>query len=142
MMNALVEDYFRYDELAQMEAEAIRHNITGSDTEVLEHRELDEVPRPRELISNVEIGEKENQSPDQTDNQQVIQRFRIYSDAETDAFLKENKNTGQKTKSDMKIVTDFFRSVGEFRDPATIPSSELESLLARFFLGVRKRDSI
>jgi hypothetical protein len=31
-----------------MEAEAIRHNITGSDTEVLEYRELDEVPRPRE----------------------------------------------------------------------------------------------
>jgi Mg2+ and Co2+ transporter CorA len=49
MMDALVEDYFRYDELAQMEAEAIRHNITGSDTEVLEYRELDEVPR--ELIS-------------------------------------------------------------------------------------------
>ena len=47
---------------------------------------------PKELISNVEIGEKENQSPDQTDNQQVIQRFRIYSDAETDAFLKESKN--------------------------------------------------
>jgi hypothetical protein len=31
-MDALVEDYFRYDELAQMEAAAIRHNITGSDT--------------------------------------------------------------------------------------------------------------
>ena len=28
MIDALVEDYFRYDELAQMEAEAIRHNIT------------------------------------------------------------------------------------------------------------------
>lgn len=111
MMDALVEDYFRYDELAQMEAEAIRHNITGSDTEVLEYRELDEVPR--ELISNVEIGEKENQSPDQTDNQEVVQRFRIYSDAETDAFLKENKNknTGQKTKSDMKIVTDILNTV-------------------------------
>ena len=123
-----------------MESEAIRHNITGSDTEVLEYRELDK--EPRELISNVEIGETENQWPDQTDNQEVVQRFRIYSDAETDAFLKENKNknTGQKTKSDMKIVTDFFRSVGEFRDPATIPSSELDSLLARFLLGVRKRD--
>jgi hypothetical protein len=43
----------------------------------------------------------------------VVHRFRIYSDAETDAFLKENKNknTGQKTKSDMKIVTDFFSHV-------------------------------
>jgi hypothetical protein len=39
----------------------------------------------------------------------VVHRFRIYSDAETDAFPKENKNknTGQKTKSDMKIATDF-----------------------------------
>ena len=109
MMDALVEDYFRYDQLAQMETEAIRHTITGSDTEVLENRELDEVLR--ELISNVEIDEKQDQWPDQTDNQEVVQRFRIYSDAETDAFLKEskNKNTGQKTKSDMKIVTDFFR---------------------------------
>ena len=72
----------------------------------------------------------------------MVQRFRVYSDAETDAFLKENKNknTGQKTKSDMKIVSDFFRSVGELRDLAIILSSELDSLLARFFLGVRKRD--
>jgi serine/threonine protein kinase HipA of HipAB toxin-antitoxin module len=62
IMDALVEDCFRYEELAQMEAEAIRHNITGSVTEVLEYRELDEVPR--ELISNVEIGGKENPSPD------------------------------------------------------------------------------
>jgi hypothetical protein len=54
---------------------------------------------PRELISNVEIGEKENQSPCQADIHEVVQRFRIYSDAETDAFLKEKKpkNTGQKT---------------------------------------------
>ena len=110
-MDALVEDYFRYDELTQMEAAAIRHNTTGSDIEVLEYRELDEVPR--KLISNIEIGEKENQSPDQADNQEVVQRFRIYSDAETDAFLEEskNKNTGQKTKSDMKIVTDILNIV-------------------------------
>jgi hypothetical protein len=59
MMDALVEDYFRYDQLAQMETEAIRHTITGSDTEVLENRELDEVLR--ELISNVEIDEKQDQ---------------------------------------------------------------------------------
>ena len=96
-MDALEEDYFRFHELAQMEAEVIRHNITGSDTEVLEYRELDEVPR--ELISNVEIGEKKNQWPDQTDNQEVVQRFRIYSDAETDAFLKEKKTRTRVRKS-------------------------------------------
>jgi hypothetical protein len=39
MMDVRVENYFRYDELGQMEAEAIRYNITGSDTEVLEYRE-------------------------------------------------------------------------------------------------------
>jgi hypothetical protein len=37
---ALVEDYFRSDDLAQMETEAIRHNITGSDTEVLEYEDF------------------------------------------------------------------------------------------------------
>ena len=40
MMDALVEDYFRSDDLAQMETEAIRHNITGSDTEVLEYEDF------------------------------------------------------------------------------------------------------
>ena len=63
MMDALVEDYFRYDELAQMETEAIRHNITGSDTEVLEYRELNEVPK--ELISNVVIDKKKKRISDQ-----------------------------------------------------------------------------
>jgi hypothetical protein len=29
MQDALVEDYFRYEELAEIEAEAIRHNMTG-----------------------------------------------------------------------------------------------------------------
>ena len=74
----------------------------GSDTEVLEYRELDKVPR--ELISNVEIGEKENQSPDQTDNQEVVHRFRIYSDAETDAFLKENKNKTRTQVRKPKVI--------------------------------------
>ena len=56
-MDGLVEDYFRYDDLAQMEAEAIRHNITGSDTEVLEYEYFYEVHE--ELISDVlELGEK------------------------------------------------------------------------------------
>ena len=49
-------------------------------------------------FENEEIGEKENQSPDQTDNQEVVQRFRIYSDPETDAFLKENKTRTRVTK--------------------------------------------
>lgn len=39
IMDALVEDCFRYDDLVQMEVEDIRHNIIRSDTEVLECRE-------------------------------------------------------------------------------------------------------
>jgi len=31
MIDALVEDYFRYDDLPQMEAEAIRHNCSCID---------------------------------------------------------------------------------------------------------------
>lgn len=39
IMDTLVEDYFRYDDLVQMEVEDIRHNIIRSDTEVLEYGE-------------------------------------------------------------------------------------------------------
>ena len=44
MIDALVEDYFLYGDLAQMEVEAIQHNINRSDTEVPENGELEEAP--------------------------------------------------------------------------------------------------
>jgi hypothetical protein len=57
-------------------------------------------------------------------------------------FLEENlnKNTKTKTKSDMKVITDLFTSIGEERAPGQIPPKDLDSIMARFFLGVLKKD--
>ena len=55
MMDALVEDYFRSDDLAQIETEAIRHNITGSDTEVLEYEDFTRCLGSSDVL---ELGEK------------------------------------------------------------------------------------
>ena len=60
-------------------------------------------------------------------------------------FLEENlnKNTKTKIKSDMKVTTDFFTSIGEERAPGQIPPKTLTVLsqcMARFFLGVLKKD--
>jgi hypothetical protein len=112
MMDALVEDYFRYDELAQMESEAIRHNITGSDTEVLEYRELDK--EPRELISNVEIG-------DPNGPEEIRNYFHM-----TFGFLTR------------VLVFVFFQECICFC--IRINFEELDSSLARLCLGARKRD--
>jgi hypothetical protein len=40
----------------------------------------------------------------------------------------------------MKVITDFFTSIGEERAPGQIPPKELDSIMARFFLGVLKKD--
>ena len=45
-------------------------------------------------------------------------------------FLEENlnKNTKTKTKSDMKVITDLFTSIGEERAPGQIPPKTLTVL--------------
>ncbi|XP_045159791.1 uncharacterized protein KIAA1958-like [Mercenaria mercenaria] len=70
------------------------------------------------------------------------QRFATVEDGDTDSFIEENKNknTSYQTKSDLKIFSDWAQSVGELRPVETIPMEELDSLLARFYLAVRKRD--
>ena len=49
-----------------------------------------------------------------------------------------NKKT--KTKSDMKVITDLFTSIGEERAPGQITPKDLVSIMARFLLGVLKKD--
>ena len=44
MQDALVEDYFMYEELAEMEAEAIRHNMTGVKNNNIYYEEVNAVP--------------------------------------------------------------------------------------------------
>ncbi|CAG2226547.1 unnamed protein product [Mytilus edulis] len=147
MMDALVEDIFRYEELAELEAQAIRHNVTGVANSV-RYEELEvevevEQPTMPQTHMTAQLVRDDDQDDDNKENdEESVGRFKIYTDEETDQFLdiNKNKNTGSKTKSDVKIVRDFFVSVGEMRDPTKILPKELDSLLARFILGVRKRD--
>jgi hypothetical protein len=68
-------------------------------------------------------------------------RFQLVSEEDCDIFIKENenKNTYYKTKSDIKLLFDWMKSVSEHRDLEDIPPQELDVLLARFFLGKYSR---
>lgn len=40
----------------------------------------------------------------------------------------------------MKVITDFFTSIAKERAPGQIPPKDHDSIMARFFLGVLKKD--
>ena len=111
MQDALVEDYFRNEELAEIEAEAIRHNMTGVKNNNIYYEEVNAVPN--ELDPEPE--DDENNSDEVLDNFETENnsggeaKFQFFSDEDTDAFITEQRNvyTKQKTKSDIKIVKDF-----------------------------------
>ena len=69
-------------------------------------------------------------------------RFSYVSLEDTDKFLMDNinKNTAYKTKADVKIFTEWLHEMGEERPFQEVPASEMDSLLARFILSVRKKD--
>jgi len=62
--------------------------------------------------------------------------FRVDSEDDCDLFIKENenKNTMYKTTSDVNLFNDWTSLIGEEWDIVDIQASELDSLLARFFL--------
>ena len=93
---------------------------------------------PAESADTLDIDVNNNQSnPDKSSN-----RFKDVSQEDTDAFLLENinKNTAYKTKGDLRIFTEWLQQYGEERDFHEISGSEMDSLLARFCLSVRKKD--
>ena len=98
-------------------------NISEIESPNYEYVELDLLNLPRDLSTHLN---------EDSDNQKETGGF----------FLEENlnKNTKTKTKSDMKVITDFFTSIGEERALGQIPPKELDSIMARFFLGVLKKD--
>lgn len=69
-------------------------------------------------------------------------RFSDVSLEDTDKFLVDtvNKNTLYKTRTDVKTFQDWLIEIGEARDFKEIPPKEMDGLLARFCLGVRKKD--
>jgi hypothetical protein len=134
--NALIEDYFRYDDLSRMEADDILMNISEIEDPNYEYVELDLLNLPRDLSTNLN-----EDSDHQKENVVPSKMFRMLTDEETGVLLEKNlnKNTKTKTKSDMKVITYFFTSIGEERAPGQIPPpppKDLDSIMARFFLGV------
>ncbi|CAC5424635.1 unnamed protein product [Mytilus coruscus] len=114
MMDALVGDIFRYEELAELEAEAIRHNVTGVTNSVrYEELEVEQPTMPQTNMTAQLLRDDDYDDDNKENDEESVGRFKIYTDEETDQFLdiNKNKNTGSKTKSDVKIVRDFFISV-------------------------------
>ena len=142
MQDALVEDYFMYEELAEMEAETIRHNMTGVKNDNIYYEEVNAVPNELDPEGDENNSHEVLDNFETENNSRGEARFQFFSDEDTDAFITEQRNgyTKRKTKSDIKIVKDFFATIDELRNPADIPLKELDSLLARFYLGARKKD--
>ena len=70
-------------------------------------------------------------------------RFRDVSEVETDRFIEDmkNNNTKRKTICDVKLLHSWMEAkLGDRRRAEFIPPSELDSVLARFFLSIRKPD--
>ena len=69
-----------------------------------------------------------------------VRFLHVFSD-ETSRFIDEmkNNNTKMKTKSDMKILSEWLHGDNELRVVEDIPTAELDQYLARFFLSVRSK---
>jgi hypothetical protein len=136
MMEVLAHDIMRYETLSEPSdlfalASALVGNAPNDQYTVIELN----VPAVPQVAQPTPI-DKENIEPLPEDDQEGC--FKAVTDEDTDKFLRDNinKNTNYKTKSDMDIFTDWLRSNMEFRDVTDIPAIELDSLLARFYLGI------
>lgn len=89
-----------------------------------------------------QLGESDNDYISIDDQPADRPRFATVNDEDTMSFIEENrnKNTIYKTNSDLKIFKEWLASVRETRPLESIPPPELDNLLARFFLAVRKKD--
>jgi hypothetical protein len=126
VQDALIEDYFRYNDLLRMEADDILMNISEIESPNYEYVELDLLNLPRDLSTNLN-----EDSDNQKENVVPSKRFRMVTDEENGGFFLEenlNKTLKTKTKSDMKVITNFFTSIGEKRAPGQIPPKTLTVL--------------
>ena len=119
MMDILVDDIMRYEELSeQSELYALATALAGapSNTQTVTFQEV-------ELLPEQPLDNNTNEQNDTSSNE----HFKKVSLEETDEFLANNvnKNTSYKTKSDMKIFTDWLMANNEFRDVKDIPPIEL-----------------
>jgi hypothetical protein len=71
-------------------------------------------------------------------------RHNVVALEDTEHCIKDNsnKNTCTETKSNMKMFYEWALSNGEMRMIEDIPFSELDGLLARFYLGMFEQNFI
>ena len=69
------------------------------------------------------------------------ERFMTITNDDTSNFIEEmkNDNTKRKTKSDIKLLTEWLKENNELRAIEDISVPELNQYLARFYLSVRSR---
>lgn len=69
------------------------------------------------------------------------ERFMTVTNDDTSNFIEEmkNDNTKRKTKSDIKLLTEWLKENNELRAIEDISVPELNQYLARFYLSVRSR---
>lgn len=140
-MDVLAHDIMRYEMLSvQDEYKAFASVLQGNESEDFEMQEVQLQPLP-ELQAVDDQFESEDPGA-QSEEKERNKRYVDISLQDTAKFLQDNanKNTIYKTKSDMKLFYDWAQENDEMRKVEEIPHPELDMLLARFQLGVRKRD--
>ncbi|KAG8434319.1 hypothetical protein GDO86_012630 [Hymenochirus boettgeri] len=112
--------------------------------------------RPTNASNLACVPRKSKQSSEEADEFEVIEtkvqgltkkdallpRFRIPTCEERDSFIQEqkNKNTMRKTKSDISTLLSFTQQVKENRKIEEIPHAELDLLLSKFILALKRKD--
>ena len=88
---------------------------------------------------NVEAGKENEQT---LANLCPAEKATSKDEVEIEKFLQaqKSKNTQYKTKNDLKAWKKFCESIKESRAIENIPANELDLLLSKFFISVRKQD--
>ncbi|CAG2238265.1 unnamed protein product [Mytilus edulis] len=145
MMDILVDDIMRYESLAEMDEmmvlDALIHGDKVENTDnVVELVELEVMPITEVPVSDAQgvVATEEEEVLPQVSNT----RYKSVTLEDTDKFLQnnKNKNTTYKTNSDLKMFYDWCRSNGNLRLVEDVPAEELDVLLSRFYIGVRRKD--
>ena len=139
MLEIITNDILRYELLAEQEI--------NEEMEYFDGTEFDHINTE---VENVDPNHASAGGADDTSEldhngarpRAETERFVVMSNEDTDTFLKENvnKNTVYKTRSDLKIFKEWALANNEHREIQDIPAIELDALLARFYLGLRKKD--
>ena len=71
-------------------------------------------------------------------NGEKMENARYATNDDTAVFIDQAKNinTSRKTEHDLKLIKNYFASIGEIRNVDGIPTVELDLCLARFLLNV------